>query len=107
MGGGPWMSLAIPHLSLLFFKGCCACSWYATEFLLVDRAGAVATSAVANANRVCSVAVSLAIFGNAVTPVQLGGFALTLGGVGGLLYEKAQAAQNPRDDPGYSTTLAL
>ena len=71
----PPFLLGVPHLhaaalGLLLLKGACSTAWYATEFLLVERAGAVSTAVAANVNRVCSIACSLALFGNGVTPLR-------------------------------------
>ena len=94
-GGAPWTAVpAATHgvWGMLLLKSGCVLAWYTTEFLLVDRAGAVATTVVANVNRVSALAFSVALLRNPVTAVQIVGFGLTVGGVSAFLYDKAGAA---------------
>eukprot|EP00392_Amoebophrya_sp_AT5.2_P002858 g2863.t1 len=88
-GHQPWKRLyeiGSKHLLFLILaKGLCAASWYATEFLLIERRGAVFTSIMANLNRVCCIATGLWVFRNPVSALQGVGFGLTLLGLGAYL----------------------
>ncbi|CAD7940327.1 unnamed protein product [Amoebophrya sp. A120] len=82
-------SVVIPVLLLILCKGACTATWYVTECLLIEKRGSVFCSVIANLNRVCCIATGLVMFQNPVSPVQMIGFVLTIGGL--FAYSRATA----------------
>jgi len=76
-------------LGLLIVSGLNACLLNVANFMVTSHTSAVTLQVLGNVKNCCSIAVSIAIFGNALQPVQVAGVATCLCGV--YLYNKKGA----------------